>query len=292
MKIVLTGATGKLGGYLARRWAGVHEVYRLTRDVADLRQPKTLRRVLGAQSFDALVNCAGMTSPEACEAQPAVAAVVNGESPEVMAEVCRERDARMVHFSTDYVLDGREPGLKDERAETGPVNQYGLSKLDGERRVLDQCPAALVCRVSWIFGTSPPGFLQTVLKRAEEEGDLEFVADKWSMPSGVEDIACATEMLLERPDLSGVMHLTNLGAEESWWSYGRKVIEMALEEGVLKREVKVHPTALADIPQLSAPRPLHTAMTPARLMEIQDGPIRGWEEAARDVIRRLARQRS
>ena len=195
----------------------------------------------------------------------------------------------MLHFSTDYVLDGSEPGRKDEGAAPGPVNQYGWSKLDGERRVQEMCPSAMICRVSWIFGTDPPGFLGTVLNLAKAGKDLEFVADKWSTPSSVEDIARATEFLLGEPDLSGVIHLTNPGEGESWWSYGEKVIGMALDEGLLERRVEVRPTKLADIPQLSAPRPIHTALAPRRLLDELGWSVRRWEEAAREQIRAMGR---
>ncbi len=288
MNVVLTGTTGKLGGFLRRHWAGVHRVHCLTREVADLRDPEALRRVLEEMSFDALVSCAAMTSPEACEADPAGADVVNGEAPAVMAAVCRERGARLLHFSTDYVLDGTEPGLKDEQAVTNPLNHYGRSKLDGECRVLDECPMAMVCRVSWLFGTTPPGFVQTVVGRAKRGEKLDLVADKWSMPSSVADIAQATDRLLNRPDLAGVIHLTNLGEEESWWSYGKKVLQIARELGILDRDVMVHPAKLADIPQLSTPRPLHTAMIPARMGHELGWTPRCWEEAAREVLRAQA----
>jgi dTDP-4-dehydrorhamnose reductase len=151
------------------------------------------------------------------------------------------------------------------------------------------CPSAMVCRVSWIFGTDPPGFLRSVLNRARAGEDLEFVADKWSTPSSVGDIARATEFLLGHPDLSGVIHVTNPGEGESWWSYGRKVIRMAVEEGVLEREVRVRPAKLADIPQLSVPRPIHTALAPGRLRDELGWELRPWEEAAREQIRAMGR---
>ena len=143
----------------------------------------------------------------------------------------------------------------------------------------------MVCRVSWLFGTTPPGFVRTVVERAKRGEKLDLVADKWSMPSSVTDIAQATDRLLNRPDLAGVIHLTNLGEEESWWSYGKKVLRMARELGILDRDVMMHPARLADIPQLSTPRPLHTAMIPARLVHELGWTVRSWEEAAREVLR-------
>ena len=83
--------------------------------------------------------------------------------------------------------------------------------------------------------------------------------------------------------------MTNLGEGESWWSYGRKVIRMAVEEGVLDREVEVRPAKLADIPQLSAPRPIHTALAPGRLRDELGWELRPWEEAAREQIRAMGR---
>ncbi len=85
----------------------------------------------------------------------------------MLAEICRERGARFVHFSTDYVLDGEEPGLKDEGAPTRPINVYGRTKLEGEERALDHDSGAIVCRVSWIFGTEPLGFIESFLVRAQ-----------------------------------------------------------------------------------------------------------------------------
>lgn len=260
----------------------------MARGQMDLRDPAAVRRVVAELRCDALVNCAAMASPEACEASPAEARTVNAESPGVMAEVCRSKGVRMVHFSTDYVLDGTAPGLKGEDAPTGPINHYGRTKLEGEHRVLEACPSAAVCRVSWVFGTRPSGFLEAILNRARSGEPLEAVADKWSMPSCVREIRKVVEMLAGNPELSGVFHVTCGGEPESWWSYGRKVLEMAESFGILEEGWEISQRVMADIPQLSAPRPAHTAMKPWRLGKELGWPVLDWESAAREEICRLA----
>jgi len=272
---------------LGRAWADRHRIHALRRDVVDLRHPEALRRYLEEVPFDALVNCAAMSNPEACEAYPDEAYQVNTEAPGVLAEICRERGARMVHISTDYVLDGREPGLKDEHAPAAPVNHYGMTKLEGEHRVLEHDPAAVVGRVSWVFGTTPPGFIEEFLMRAQAGEDLEAVGDKFSMPTCAEELAKIIVTLLDRREVSGLFHLTHRGKPQSWWSCGSRVLELGHELGLLEKVKEVRQVRLADVPRLSAPRPIHTAMKPARLEAALGWPVRSWEEAARERLRLL-----
>ena len=287
MKIVLTGATGKLGGVLRRQWGGWHELVVLDRNRADLNDPDAARRSLDGVDFDALVNCAACSSPEQCEADPGEARRVNAEAPEALARLCRDRQARLVHFSSDYVLAGEEPGLKDENAPTGPINEYGRSKLEGEQRVLEADPSALVCRVSWVYNTEPPAFFESVLRRAMADELLEAVGDKFSMPCCAKRIARTVMALLRRRDACGVFHLAPCGEPQSWHSYACKVVELAHAEGLLDEVKEVREKRLADLPQLAAPRPRHTAMHPGRLRDEPGWAPGTFEEDARARIREL-----
>ncbi|MFP6864338.1 MAG: NAD(P)-dependent oxidoreductase [Roseibacillus sp.] len=286
MEIVVTGPTGKLGGALVRLWQGEHTVHALGRDALDLAAPGEIERQLAGHSFDAIVNCAAMANPENCEANPVDARRVNTESPGELSRVCRERGARLVHFSTDYVLDGRDEGLKDESASTKPLSTYAGTKLAGEDLVMEGDPHSVVCRVSWIFGTNPPGFLESFLQCARDGKDLAAIADKYSKPTSAAEIARVVMALLER-DLTGLFHLTHEGEPESWWSYATKVLALAHKGGWIEEMREVRPQALADFPNMAALRPIHTSMQPGRLVRELgwQGPL--WEEAARVRIERL-----
>lgn len=291
MRIAITGVSGKLGGALRRAWEGSHEVVALWRRDGDFRDPGTLEARLREVRFDVLVNAAAMAGLEECERHPEDAGLVNAVAPDGLARICRERGGRFVHFSTDYVLEGSEPGRKDEGAPTGPVNVYGRTKLEGEERVLAADASALVCRVSWIFNTDPPGFIESFVERARSGGVLEAAADKFSMPTCAEEIAAMVLALLARPDLGGVFHLTHDGHPQSWYSCGRRALEIAREEGLLEGEVEVVPRPMDEIARLEVRRPIHTAMEPRRLREEVGWPVRSWEEAARAHFRSLLGRR-
>lgn len=281
MEIVLTGATGKLGGELRRAWADIHEVSCVGRHEVDMRRPEGMRRHLEDASFDVLVNCAAMADVDQCERYPHEAYEINAVAPGVLARICSEHGARMVHFSTDYVLDGREPGLKDEKAPTKPVNHYGITKLEGERRVMEGNSSALVCRVSWLFRTRPPGFLESFLERARKGEPLEAADDKYSKPTYAPEIAKIIVELLDHRELSGVFHVTHDGEPQSWWSSTSRMLEIAHELGLLESPVAVAKKRMSDVARFAAERPVHTAMQPTRLARQLGWPVRDWELAAR-----------
>jgi dTDP-4-dehydrorhamnose reductase len=281
VKVLLLGSTGKLGAFLHRRWSGRLDLVAPRRAEVDLRDPAGLRDFLARSEFDLLVNCSALANPDQCEEAPEEARLVNADSPAVMAEACRARGARLVHFSTDYVLDGRFEGLKDEEAPAIPVNVYGRTKLAGEQAVTGTDDRALVCRVSWIFGTEPPGFCDTILARARARGKLEAIADKDSMPTSAARIAEWVEVLVARDDLGGLFHLTHTGEPQSWWSYGARVLEMACELGLLAEAVAIAPTRMDDVGIFKAPRPRHTAMRPRRLLEETGIAVGDWEAEVR-----------
>lgn len=292
MKIVLIGAKGKLGGALAREWIGKHEVKALTRADIDLRETDELGHLLDETEFDALVNCAALASPDACLDDVEAARLVNEEAPQVMARACREHGARLLHFSTDYVLDGHEEGLKDETAATYANGEYGRSKRAGEEAVLEEMESGVVGRVSWVFGTEPGGFCETIVQRAKRGEELEAISDKFSMPTYARDIAKWSELLLSREEAQGIYHLTHTGDPQSWWSYGSQVLEDAFDLGLLEKPAKISSTKMAELNIFRAPRPIHTAMTPRRLQEELGVAVRDWRSAARDCLASLAKAES
>jgi dTDP-4-dehydrorhamnose reductase len=291
VKILIIGAGGKLGKFLMSEWAGRDEVQGLTRAQVDLRNPEELARELATREFDVVVNCAAVASPDLCQDDPDTAWAVNAVAPRVLARACRERKARVVHFSTDYVLDGAEEGLKDEDAPTFANGEYGRSKRAGEEAVLEEAGQSLVCRVSWVFGTETAGFCEDIVARARRGEHLEAIADKWSMPTYARDIGAWVQALIPRQDLAGVFHLTHTGEPESWWSYGSKVLEEAHALGLLEKRAKILPTKMEDLKIFRAPRPVYTAMRPRRLQEEAGIEVRDWITAARERLALMAAER-
>lgn len=287
---VILGTGGRVGAAMARDYAAAGDrVVALDRRALDLSQSERLREGLRALEFHALVNCAALTSPDYCERHEAEAFAVNAEAVGIIAAECREKGARFIHLSTDYVFGGETPGLRTEDDTTSPVNRYGASKLAGEEAALAEDPGALVARVSWVFGQDRPGFVEQIVRGSLEGKRLEAVGDKWSLPTGVDDLCAMLRPFLYEQSANGILHVTQSGEPCSWYDYGTAVLEEAAAAGYPLRTREIVPQRLADLDIFIARRPVHTAMSTARLTALIGQPPRPWREALRAYLREQRR---
>ncbi len=284
LRLVILGSVGRVGAALARGFAGEAEVVAFNRRELDLADAAALERVLGPLEFDVVVNCAALTSPDYCQTHPEEAFATNATAVGRLATLCTRKGARCVHLSTDYVFEGREPGLRHEGEPTKPVNIYGESKLAGEEALLAAGSEHLAVRVSWVFGPDRPGFVEQTLARALAGEPLEAVADKWSRPTGVADLQEGLRPLLREVPVGGILHLTQAGEPASWHEYGQAVVDLAVEVGLPVRTRQVRPMRLAEI-GFTAPRPVHTAMATARWERLAGRKLRPWREALAEYLR-------
>jgi dTDP-4-dehydrorhamnose reductase len=165
MRIAIIGAGGRLGAALLRAYRNKFDVNGFDRAQLDITNFDEVRAKLGARDFDLLINAAAFTRVDLCETQPEEAFRVNAEAPGVLAEICSEKGARLIHFSTDYVFDGEKRQPYTEEDEARPISVYGASKLAGERNVLKGDSCHLVVRVSWVFGPDRPSFIDAMIQR-------------------------------------------------------------------------------------------------------------------------------
>ncbi len=284
MRVLLTGSTGRLGGAFLTLWGNDPDIdlQLMTRQDADLSEPDAVSRFLREQEFDVLVNPAAMSGLEECLDFSDQAQAINVQTPHVMAQICQERGARFVHFSTDYVFGGKVVGRKVEDDPTGAVNAYGVTKQAGERAVLDASPDSLVCRVSWLFGPTTlerPSHFDNVLQRALAGGEQRLIGDKYSMPTYTYDIVEWVGVLLSKKT-SGIYHLCNTGEPESWLSYAEKVCQLAIKHGYDLGDYQLVGMALEEAHFFREKRPQHTAMLPSRLVDEGLATPRHWLEAA------------
>jgi len=283
VRIAITGVGGRLGGALESGLAERHDVLGLDRAALELAAPARIAGQLEKHRFDVLVHTAAVTSPDTAEGEPGLAGRVNGQAPGVLAAECRRRGVRMMHISTDYVFGGVDPGLRAEGDPTEPASVYGTSKLAGEQSVLAADPAACVLRVSWLFGPERPGFPEQVIERAGR-GAFELIDDKFSIPTYVPDLVGWIGRLIERPEVSGVLHACSSGEPASWFDWGSATIDLALASGRLVSPPELRRSLLDDSDFFRAARPRFTAMSNQRLCRILGKPPRTWREALREHV--------
>lgn len=286
MKILITGTSGRLGGALKRCYESRHEILAPSHAELDLARPDDLEVILNGLQFDVLINCAGMVHPDACERDPLAAMQVNAESPAQLAGFCQQRGVRMIHISTDYVFDSVEASQLDESALAQPINAYGRSKLAGEQAVLAASSNALVARVSWLFGGHLPSFPEQMIKTALGGHEVAAIADKWSVPTSVDDVAQWLEHLFTQcPTASGILHVCNSG-QATWHEYAETTLQLAHELGWIPDVPVVKPQALDGFAGFLAKRARYTVMSNARLSQLLGRVPRTWQEALRDSLAR------
>ena len=189
MKVVIVGSSGRLGAALMREYRGKFDLTGFNHAQLDLADHAQLREKLGPLDIDLVINAAAFTNVDFCQTQREEAFRINAEAPRVLAEICRDKNAKLIHFSTDYVFDGEKREPYGESDEARPISVYGESKRAGEKLVLQTQDRHLVVRVSWVFGPDRPSFIDGTIKRARESDQVDAIADKFSAPTYTRDIA-------------------------------------------------------------------------------------------------------
>ena len=282
-KILIIGAGGRLGAALAGAYSGNAAVTGLTHSEIDIGDFDEVEQILGRLKVDVVINCAAMTNVDLCEEQRDEAFRVNASAPELLAQICDDKAARFIHFSTDYVFDGRKREPYGEEDEAEPLSVYGESKREGEENVLGVNERHLVVRVSWVFGPDRPSFIDNMIQRACDNPRVDAVADKFSTPTYTRDIAAMLPRFFT-PEVGGILHFASSG-ECSWQEYAQHALDVCDEIGVPLNAKKVEPLLLSDMQSFVAKRPVYTVLSSERYADIVGEKPRSWRDAVAEYVK-------
>lgn len=287
-RILIFGASGRTGQILHETaLAAGYSIQAPAHAECPLEQAEAVSELVLGSEAELVVNCAAISGLEACADDPLQAHLVNAVAPAAMALACRHTGARFVHLSTDYVLDGRRAGLKNESSKCRPANWYGESKREGELQVLEALPEAVVARVSWVCGNPrKPSFIESTVARALAGQPLGAVADKYSKPTDAADIARAV-LALGAGSSSGILHLTSSGEPLSWWHCATMALQAAADLGALPTAPPVEQQLLDKVPFFRETRPRHTAMDTSRINTQPGISLPTAEDTIRAVVARF-----
>src|SRR5437667_99211 len=222
------------------------------------------------------VRAAAQDRVDQAEDDRASAFPLNAKAVETLAATCQALGATFVHFSTDYVFDGRRSAPYRESDAPNPLNVYGESKLEGERLALARCERAVIFRVAGLFGVARSSgkggtnFVETMLRLAQKGEPIRVVADQVLGPSYTRDLAPKVWRVLPRA-AHQVYHLTNAG-QTSWHGFARHVFELA---GVATEVVPVTSAAFG----ARALRPAYSVLAHANLAALGEDDLRPWDAA-------------
>jgi dTDP-4-dehydrorhamnose reductase len=284
VKVLLFGATGQVGRALLASVPPDTTLVALDRAGCDLTDAQAIRAVVAAAGPDVVINAAAYTAVDAAETEPALAQVVNGIAPGMMAEAAKAARARFIHLSSDFVFDGAAGTPRRPDDPTHPLGVYGASKLAGERAVGAALPTALIVRTAWVYAARGRNFLTTMLRLTRERPEIRVVDDQIGTPTWAASLAEALWQLLAA-GASGIHHFTDAGVA-SWYDFAVAVQEEALAMGILENAVPIVPIASAQFPT-AAPRPAFSVLDKAMTTALLGSPARHWRENLRSALKEI-----
>lgn len=261
-KVAILGGAGQVGIELVREFSsrGYH-VTALDRPAADITDARGVEQRLTRLDPQVIVNAAAYNQVDVAEQEPQQAFVVNALAVRTLALVCRQLDARLVHFSTDYVFDGKAARPYTEEDPTHPLNAYAVSKLSGEVYAQAYLDTLTIVRTSGVFGpgglrTARGNFIELMLRLAGARQTIRVVDDHVASPTYAPVLAARTVDLVEGGH-NGIFHVGG-GTPISWFHFAEMIFQLA----------GIHPELRATKDReyrTAARRPKYSALSNARI---------------------------
>lgn len=291
MKIVLFGGTGQVGQAL-QETLPQENLTVVTRDHLDFARPESIEAFLKPKSVDVIINAAAYTQVDKAESEESLAQKVNADAVAVLAKMAKEKNALLIHYSTDYVFDGTKNEPYCETDHTNPLSVYGRTKLAGEQTIQDMNPDAVILRTSWVYSDIGKNFLKTILTLADTKEALNVVADQWGVPTSAAFLAEMTIHILTTHQKNPIIgtHLYHLvpKGRTNWAAFAFFILEYAQELGwdfPLQPDA-IHPIPTEDYPT-PAKRPKNSCLDTQKFQQDFNLTLPDWEIHAKRVIDRL-----
>jgi dTDP-4-dehydrorhamnose reductase len=229
-KVLVTGASGQLGMAI-RAASGDYPIMDLvfkSHKQLDITDTSQLVRLWEKNSFDYCINCAAFTDVERAEKEPDLAYRINAEGVKNLAEICQHNSCILIHISTDYVFDGQKHGGYLPSDTPNPINEYGKSKLLGERYVQDILKKFFIIRTSWLYSEYGNNFYTKIIEKARKGDTLYVTNTEIGCPTHADNLAKYTLKQIREGNKSyGIYHFTD-GIVMTWYEFAGSIL---LKEG-------------------------------------------------------------
>lgn len=289
-RILVIGSNGQVGWELVRTLAPLGEVVAVDYPEIDLSSRESMRGWILKTRPQVIVNAAAYTAVDKAESEPDVCRAVNSTAPGVLATEAKAIGAVMVHYSTEYIFDGRKTTPYLEADAANPLGVYGQSKLAGDEAVRQATDDHLIFRLSWVYGARGRNFLLTMWKLAQERDTLQVVSDQHGCPTGARMIAETTAHALaqtlrakDRSPLWGTYHLSTTHPT-TWHQFAQSIINAVPETSRKCTHVQAIPTSEYPTP---TQRPAYSVMDCGKLENTFGVRMPEWSECLKLVLEQM-----
>ncbi len=297
MKILLLGADGQLGYELHRACAPLGQIIPATYSgqlpgrqrcaQVDFAEPGAVAALVAAHQPGLVLNAVAHTAVDRAEDEPALAQRINADAVAELAQACRNADAALVHYSTDYVFGGNNTRPWREDDATAPMGVYGKTKLAGEDAVRESGCRHMVFRTAWVYGARGNNFLRTALRLAEEREELRIVHDQVGSPTPARWLAACTALALAKePQKQGTWHIVAGGAC-SWFQFASAIYSEALAAKLIENAPRLVGIPSSEYPA-KAKRPAYSCLDSSKFAQDFGLTLPEWRTGLREVIGELA----
>ena len=282
MKVLIIGANGQLGVDLVNVFrAKEYDVITLNHEQVSVVNQKLLAKLLTEMAPNVVINTAAMHNVEDCEEKPEASFQVNGLGASNLSTICEEIGATLVHFSTDYIFDGRKKSSYIESDLPNPLNTYGVTKLAGEHYIQAISKKYYVIRVSGLYGNSicrakGLNFVDLMIKLSKEKEEIRVVDNEILTPTSTHAIAQQVEHLVSNHGAYGIYHMTAQGAC-SWNRFAKQIFYLIKASVILK-------IANPDEFPMKTLRPTYSVLENRNLKEQKLDIMPTWEECLRVYV--------
>lgn len=280
--ILLTGANGQIGRELQEAVINYPDFEMIAADRAllDITEENAVKAYFDDYQIDICINCAAYTAVDKAEENSEQAYLINKTAVGHLANICKERNIQLIHFSTDYVYHNDQNHPFKEEDETAPKSVYATSKLEGEQLAFAKYPECMVIRTSWVYSYYGHNFVKTMLRLGAERNHLSVVFDQIGTPTYAYDIAHAVLQILSKGQgIAGLYHYSNEGVT-SWYDFAVAIFE------INELSCKVTPIESKDYPT-PAKRPPFSVLNKEKIKTAFQLDIPHWRLSLQHCLERL-----
>ena len=225
MKILILGANGQVGSALVSILKDDYEIITTTRKDFDCEKNDEVINYFKKKHFDLIINTVAYTKVDQAEEELKRAYQINTLLPKMLAQIANKMNAALIHYSTDYVFDGRLSKDYYEQSNPNPLNVYGRTKLQGDLAIIKEKIKGYILRVSWVYGNKDHSFLNKIQKQIDKKKQLRVVKDQFGTPTSATFIAAITKKLIDRKNFDHIK-VYNLSpkAKCSWFDFAKEYL--------------------------------------------------------------------
>ena len=305
LRVLLTGASGQVGGDLFSLLQPFAEVIAPSRAELDLSDAQTIGKYVHDVNPQWIINPAAYTAVDKSESEPDIAYAINAEAPRALGETAAELHIPIIHFSTDYVFAGEGTTPWKESDATGPLGVYGTSKLAGEIALAASGAAHLIFRTSWVYSGRGKNFLLTILKLAQQKEELRIVDDQHGAPTWSRDLGKMVAHILKRTSeqksttglsaeevvrgAKGIYHAA-AGGETTWFGFAQEFLRVAATIRPNFKLARLVPVPSSEYPT-PARRPANSRLDCSRLRQVFGFTMPKWQESVPTVVAEVLAER-